>query len=893
MSGRLLPLPIVLFLLQACDGKAVVDIENQPPSAPTVSIGPNDPRTTDDLVAVIDAEARDADGDAVTYSYSWKQDGLPRTDLTTNTVPAAETVRGEEWEVTVTPNDGGGDGKAASATTNIVNTLPTVTVSFNPEVPATGDDLVAVATGLDDDGDAVTLNYEWMLDGGHDGTVTDTIPADRTEHGQRWAVTVTPVDIEGTGLPVTAEVEIANSAPEVLSVTLAPAAPYVTDDVVAVVEGYDADADAITYTYTFFVDGTEAQSGDSDTLLAGSFAKHQRVSVEVVPNDGFDDGEAFVSADAEVANSLPRAIRATIDPSTAYEISTLTCLPAGFSDADGDVESWTYAWSVNGTEVGTTATLDGASFNKGDAVTCAATPFDGEASGTAVTSALTVSNTAPVLASVTLSTYAPTENDTITVSLGAASDDDGDSITYSYDWYVNGSMVSTSSSLLPNRFKKADSIYVVVTPWDGADLGTPISSSTATGANTAPSVTTVTLTPTTVYTNDTLTAAVSATDLDGDTLSYTYDWYVDGVPRGSASSATLSGATYFDKGQDIYVVVTPNDGSVDGTTVTSSTVTVSNTAPTAPVVEVTPADAVEGDDLTCTVTTAASDADGDSMTYAFAWDVDGVDYASAADSAYSSVVDGADVGDGEKWTCEVTASDGTGSTSASESVTAGGGCSPAIDLGSGTSSIALGTNRSWSSTRTATFWTYQYGTNSTGAAFFNDEVTGTICPSWTIVPRSSTTGEQLASYWHSDASCGGSTLHKPGISNSVLTAGWTHIAVVVNGGTSTWYVDGVAEATYTTSSITPYARNRAMSMGSTGGYSGYLEGSIDDLAWWNRALSAAEVVSVMNDGPTAVSSTSLFGYWPMDEGSGSTFADESGNGATGSIGANTWTTRCK
>jgi formylglycine-generating enzyme required for sulfatase activity len=671
---RLLPLPISFILLQACDGKAVVDIENQPPSAPTVSIGPNDPRTTDDLVAVIDAEARDADGDAVTYSYSWKQDGLPREDLGANTVPNSETTKGEVWEVTVTPNDGALDGATASATTTIANALPTATLAFNPAAPVNGDDVQAVATALDDDGDAVTFTYAWTLDGAAQTDTGDTIPADRTEHGQRWAVTVTPVDIEGTGLPVTAEVQIANSAPEVLGVTLVPDAPYVTDDVVAVVEGYDADADAITYTYTFFVDGTEAQSGDSDTLVAGSFAKHQRVSVEVVPNDGFDDGEAFVSADAEVANSLPRAIRATIDPSTAYEISTLTCLPAGFSDADGDVESWTYAWSVNGTEVGTTATLDGASFNKGDAITCAATPFDGEASGTAVTSSVTIANTAPVLASVTLSTVAPTENDTITVSLGAASDDDGDSITYSYDWYVNGSMVSTSSSLLPNRFKKADSIYVVVTPWDGADLGTPISSSTATGANTAPSVTTVTLTPTTVYTNDTLTAAVSATDLDGDTLSYTYDWYVDGVPRGSASSATLSGTTYFDKGQDVYVVVTPSDGSVDGTTGTSSTVTVSNTAPTAPVVEVTPADAVEGDDLTCTVTTASTDADGDSMTYAFAWDVDGVDYASAADSAYSSVVDGADVGDGEEWTCEVTASDGTGTGSAgSDSVTANGG----------------------------------------------------------------------------------------------------------------------------------------------------------------------------------------------------------------------------
>ena len=116
----------------------------------------------------------------------------------------------------------------------------------------------------------------------------------------------------------------------------------------------------------------------------------------------------------------------------------------------------------------------------------------------------------------------------------------------------------------------------------------------------------------------------------------------------------------------------------------------------APVVEVTPADAVEGDDLTCTVTTASTDADGDSMTYAFAWDVDGVDYASAADSAYSSVVDGADVSDGEEWTCEVTASDGTASGSAgSDSVTTDDGACSLMSEGTSTYAFCAETWASW------------------------------------------------------------------------------------------------------------------------------------------------------------------------------------------------------
>ncbi len=101
--------------------------------------------------------------------------------------------------------------------------------------------------------------------------------------------------------------------------------------------------DPITYAYTWFADGTEVQSGESDTLAAGSFAKHQRISVEVTPNDGFTDGEAMLSADAVALNSQPTATAASLDPATAYEASTLTCLPAGFADADADAEGWAYS----------------------------------------------------------------------------------------------------------------------------------------------------------------------------------------------------------------------------------------------------------------------------------------------------------------------------------------------------------------------------------------------------------------------------------------------------------------------------------------------------------------------------------------------------------------------
>jgi len=198
-------------------------------------------------------------------------------------------------------------------------------------------------------------------------------------------------------------------------------------------------------------------------------------------------------------------------------------------------------------------------------------------------------------------------------------------------------------------------VACTVTASDGKS-GTDTDTGSVTIGNTAPVVSSVTLSPSTVYTSDTLTATVVSSDADGDSLTTSYAWYVGGSLV-SATSSTLSGASYFSKGQAVYVTASANDGTTT-TSLSSSAITVSNTAPSAPVVAITPVDAELGDDLTCTVTTASTDVDGDALTYAFAWDVDGVDYASAADSATDSVVDGADVGGGEEWTCEVVATDG-------------------------------------------------------------------------------------------------------------------------------------------------------------------------------------------------------------------------------------------
>ncbi|HEX7066942.1 MAG TPA: PKD domain-containing protein, partial [Candidatus Limnocylindria bacterium] len=98
-------------------------------------------------------------------------------------------------------------------------------------------------------------------------------------------------------------------------------------------------------------------------------------------------------------------------------------------------------------------------------------------------------------------------------------------------------------------------------------------------ANSAPTAT-VSINEADPKTGDTLTTTVTTDDDDGDAVNVTYAWFVNDVliTDETGSSLDLGAAGNGDKGDEITVVVTPNDGTVDGATADDS-VTVANSAP--------------------------------------------------------------------------------------------------------------------------------------------------------------------------------------------------------------------------------------------------------------------------------------------------------------------------
>lgn len=655
---RLLPLLGVSMLsaLAACSSSVQLP-------TPQATLSPEDPSTLDALELEVSeptaAELAETtgggglrgDSDAeLGTEIRWELDGEPQPELDDSlSVPADATVKGQVWTAKVSFVGDDTQGPTTELSVTILNTPPEAVVTVEDTVPATDQDIVATASATDVDGDEATLSYTWTVDGAETAWDTDTIPASETAKGQVWEVTVVANDGEADSAPVTATASVANVAPDVLAVTLTPAEVFETSTVQAEVVWEDLDGDPVSLSYAWSVNGAVVLEGGDAWIDGALFDKGDTLSVTVTPNDGFVDGAPVSSETLTVQNSLPLLAAATIDPSTLVESSTASCLATGWADDDGDSEAYDTRWLVDGVEVSSAATADGALFSYGQEVVCELTPFDGEASGAPVQSAaVTVSNTPPVLASVTLSNTAPAEGETLSVTLGATSDDDGHSVSVSYAWYVDGALAGSDATLSSSSFGKGESVYVVVTPNDGIEDGTPVTSATATVVNTAPTLSGLSLSPSAPQTDDTLSASQTTADADGDAVSVTYAWTVDGVLQ-SETGATLD-PSLSAKGQVVQVTATPNDGDTDGTA-SSASVTILNTPPSITSADLDGSSVDESSTLTCSAS-GWSDADGDAEGYSYSWTADGTEVSTSA------TITGADFSKGQSLVCTVTPDDG-------------------------------------------------------------------------------------------------------------------------------------------------------------------------------------------------------------------------------------------
>ena len=142
-------------------------------------------------------------------------------------------------------------------------------------------------------------------------------------------------------------------------------------------------------------------------------------------------------------------------------------------------------------------------------------------------------NNPPSASNVLLSPNDAKTNDVLTLSY-SYSDPDGDAQSGTeITWYrdsqalpqgtISGLSVPTSETV------KGQEWYATVKPSDGTDYGSIATSNVVTIENTAPSLSTPSITPSAAEEDDDLTVSYSASDDDQDSLTIEIHWYLDGV----------------------------------------------------------------------------------------------------------------------------------------------------------------------------------------------------------------------------------------------------------------------------------------------------------------------------------------------------------------------------
>lgn len=545
----------------------------------------------------------------------------------------------------------------------IVDSPPTVNVT-SPQtnrVYQVGESIDFAAVAIDGEDPEASLTVEWNDD--LNGVISTVRPGDdgslsfaRSDMmpGQHL-LSLTVTDSSGLSTQVQVPYSV-NSLPGPAEVIISPSPARTEDALTGSVQtpSTDADGDPITYNRVWYRNNVAQLGLTAWTVPASNTIKGDIWRLEVTPADPYGSGP-MATASLTIANTAPTVGSVSIVGGPFFESSTLTCTPADGADADSDSITYTYGWLVNNNPIPATSnTLDGSAFSRDDQVVCTATPNDGSASGTTASSAAVgILNTPPEVSAIQVNPAAPEANTQLTCSADYE-DLDGDPNNNSIRWLVGGAEVGTGSTYTPTGLSAGTSVTCSITANDGTASGNTLTRAVVI-AESAPSIVDVDITPNSAAASDPLTCAYSGySDPQGDADLSRYQWTVNGGNAGT--SATLTAG--YSKGDTVRCTVTPSDGDFDGTP-RMAEITIGNSRPTAPTITLEPAFPLAGlDDLVCSVRTRATDIDGDTITYRFAWTIDGEGFFAAADSAEESSILASDYNGLEEVVCTVTAFDG-------------------------------------------------------------------------------------------------------------------------------------------------------------------------------------------------------------------------------------------
>lgn len=258
----------------------------------------------------------------------------------------------------VTPGSGVSQGANRPPVIQRVVVLPTPLILSGP--------IALQIEAEDPDRNSLTFGYQWFINGHRiEGETQSTLSPTFLNRGDRVEAEVVASDGHTSGKPYKTEpATVGNTPPEVVKVTIEPTGSD-RSEMRAIVEGVDADRDAISYVYRWRGNATLVVEGEHATLDTGAFHRGDSITVEVIPRDAGGIGTSKLSEPIALENNAPKitshppgkfekglfvyGVQAIDDDKDSLKY-VLDIAPSGMNiDSNTGMISWQVAPDVKGT----------------------------------------------------------------------------------------------------------------------------------------------------------------------------------------------------------------------------------------------------------------------------------------------------------------------------------------------------------------------------------------------------------------------------------------------------------------------------------------------------------------------------------------------------------------
>ena len=540
-------------------------------------------------------------------------------------------------------------GEASSSS----NTPPEArSVTFVPTNPTRGTGLAVSYTYYDADGDSEQgTQIRWKLNGNNVVDLDDQTSVSQTwlAKGQQWTCTVTVKDGTDQGEPVTiGPVTVNNTLPIARNLELTPENPIDTDELELDYDYFDLDGEPQQGTEVrWYLDGARIpELDDQESVSPLMIRSGDQWEASVKPHDGDEFGEIVYTGVVVIGSSNnPPVATVYVSPVGNARTDDALQVNVGWTDPDGDsVQSTEIRWFRDGVQVSAyndlTAVLS-ESTNKGENWNAKARVSDGLLWSDWVESEdLIILNTPPEVTSIDM---LPSGKLTTSVNLSVIweqSDADGDSeMNSQIRWWVDGEWVREYDGMteIPASETVRDQSWSVqVVPGDGDDLGTSMKTTSRQIENGAPGNMLVyvgngntgftgeasempSLPTIPANSLESLVVYASATDLDGEPVSYHVSWARNGFSVPDLENTLTIPPDRLEPGQTWIATVTASD-PWGLSTISDVEIEIANVPPTA-IISTSPQPPIAGAFITLDGSMSA-DLDGEIIHYM--WDVNGV-----------------------------------------------------------------------------------------------------------------------------------------------------------------------------------------------------------------------------------------------------------------------------